>query len=143
MVARYLLALMVLRMAAVPFSDEEVALAQIMQGEAGHEFMGDTGAAACAVGWVARNRLESGEYGSSYQEMKPDFNGAIITDPKWRYLAIARLVVHGRRDPTGGALYVLSRQDMDQLGFDEGEATLVLRASAQRGLFFFREWSGE
>ena len=143
LVARYVLALIVLRMAAVPFSAEEIALAQIVQGEASHEFMRDRGAAAYAVGWVARNRLESGQYGSSYQELRGEFNGAIITDPKWRYLAIARLVVNGQRDPTGGALYVLSQQDMDQLGFSEEGATLVLRASAHRALFFFREWPAD
>lgn len=70
LIARYLLALMVLHMAAMPFSAEEIALAQIAQGEANHQFMRDAGAAAYAVGWVARNRLVSGKYGSSYKEVK-------------------------------------------------------------------------
>jgi hypothetical protein len=70
--------------------------------------MRDDGAAAYAVGWVARNRLESGQYGASYQELRGEFNGTLITDPKWRYMVIARLVINGRNDPTEGALYVLS-----------------------------------
>jgi hypothetical protein len=36
-----------------------------------------------------------------------------------------------------------SQQDVDKLGFDEEEATLILRASESRALFFFREWQGE
>lgn len=140
LIARYLLALVVLHMAAMPFGAEEIALAQIAQGEAKSQFMRDRGAAAYCVGWVARNRLESGKYGSSYKEVQADFNGSIVTDPKWRYLAVARLVVHGREDPTSGALYVLSQQDMDRLGFSEEGATLVLKASPHRGLFFFKEW---
>lgn len=126
-----------------PFSAEEIALAQIIQGEADHEFMRDDGAAAYAVGWVAKNRLGSERYGASYQELQAGFNGTIIKAPKRRYPAIARLVINGRRDPTDGALYVLSQQDMDKLGFDEGQATLILRASEHRALFFFEEWQGE
>lgn len=142
-ITRFMLTLVVLRMAAVPFSGEEIALAQIIQGEAGHEFMRDDGGAAYCVGWVVKNRLTSGQYGASYQELRAEFNGTIIIDPKWRYLVIARLVIHRQEDPTGGALYVLSRQDMDKLGFDEAGACFVLRASQQRGLYFFREWLEE
>lgn len=140
LVARYILAMMVLRMAAMPFSAEEIAVAQIVQGEANAQFMRDGGAAAYAVGWVARNRLESGQYGASYQELRAEFNGTIVRAPKWRYLAVARMVVNGQRDPTSGALYVLSQQDMEQLGFSEEGATLVLRASEHRALYFFKEW---
>ena len=140
LVARYLLAMMILRMAAMPFSAEEIALAQIVQGEANAQFMRDGGAAAYAVGWVARNRLETGRYGASYQELRAEFNGTIVVSPKWRYMAIARAVSNGRRDPTSGALYVLSQQDVDRLGFDGQKASLVLRASEHRGLYFFKEW---
>ena len=143
LIAKYILAMIVLHMAAMPFSAEEIALAQIIQGEANAQFMHDAGGAAYAVGWVARNRLESGQYGASYQEMRAGFNGTIVVSPKWRYMAIARLVVNGQDDPTKGALYVLSRQDMDKLGFNEGQATLILRASEYRALFFFEEWQDE
>ena len=143
LIAKYILAMIVLHMAAMPFSTEEIALAQIIQGEADHEFMQDDGAAAYAVGWVARNRLQGGQYGLSYQEVRAGFNGTVIKAPKWRYLAIARLVINGQQDPTGGALYALSQQDMDKLGFDEEQATLILRASEHRALFFFEEWQGE
>jgi hypothetical protein len=143
MMAKYLLAMLILRLVATPFVPEEIALAQIIQGEASHEFMEDDGTAAYAVGWVARNRLESREYGASYQELRGEFNGTLVTDPQWRYMVIARLVINGENDPTNGALYVLSQQDMDKLGFDEEQATLILRASASRALFFFKEWQGE
>ena len=139
---RLMLTIVVLRMAAFPFGAEEVALAQIIQGEAGHEFMYGRSAGAYCVGWVARNRVQSGLYGESYQDLD-GFNGRLTGDPSWRYLAIARVVInyHGD-DPTGGAMYVLSQQDVDRLGFDEGKATLVLRASKQRALLFFVEWPG-
>lgn len=140
-IARFLQILMILRMAAVPFSDEEIALAQIVQGEANHEFMRDSGMSAYCVGWVVRNRFKAGKC-ESYADCQKDFNGTIITDPKWRYLAVARLVVNGQRDPTGGALHVLSQQDMDELGFDESEASLIIRTSEHRGLYFFQEWPG-
>lgn len=142
--ARFMVTLMVLRMAAMPFSDEEIALAQIMQGEANHQFMRSY-VPAYAVGWVARNRLESDEYGSSYQEMQAGFNGAINRAPQWKYMALARLVMNHRRwrDLTRGALYVFSQQDVDELGFDAQEASLILRASDHRALYFFREWPGE
>ena len=135
------LTLIVLRMAAVPFSAEEIALAQIVQGEASHEFMHYDSAPAYCVGWVARNRLESGKYGESYQDLD-GFNGRLMGDPGWRYMAIARLVINAEEDPTHGAMYVLSQQDVDRLGFDGGEATLVLRASQVRALYFFKEWQG-
>ncbi len=143
LIARYFLVLIILRMAAVPFGDEEIALARIIQGEAGHEFMAYNSAPAYCVGWVVRNRLASGEYGSSYQEIAAGFNGTLNRAPKWRYMAIARLVMSGHEDPTGGALYVLSQQDVEGLNFDVERATLVLRASPGRALYFFREWQGE
>lgn len=141
--ARWLfVTLVVLRMAAVPFNAEEIALAQIAQGEAGHEFMYHDSVPAYCVGWVARNRLATGQYGKSYQEVA-GFNGKLNTDPKWRYMAIARLVMYSEDDPTEGALYVLFQQDVDKLGFDEDRATLVLRASERRALLFFTEWVEE
>lgn len=141
-VTRFMVALVILRMAAMPFCDEEIALAQIMQGEANHQFMGSF-VPAYGVGWVARNRLESGEYGESYQALRAEFNGTVDRAPQWKYMALARLVMAGERDPTGGALYVFSQQDIDKLGFDEAGATLILRASAARALFFFKEWPEE
>jgi hypothetical protein len=138
-IARFMVMLIVIRMAAVPFSAEEIALAQILQGEANHQFMGSH-VPAYAVGWVARNRLEAGDYGSSYQELQAGFNGAINRAPQWKYMATARLVMNGKWDPTDGALYVLSQQDVDQLGFAAEEASLVVRASAHRALFFFKDW---
>lgn len=137
----YLWGLVVLRMAAIPFRPEEVALAQILEGEAGYQFMRDGGVSAYHVGWVARNRLEAGKC-ESYLHCQKDFNGAISTDPQWRYKAIARLVINGKRDPTGGALHVLSKQDVDKLGFDVEEASLVIQASLYRRLYFFEEWPG-
>jgi hypothetical protein len=142
-ITRLMLMLALLRATATPFSDEEAALAQIIQGEASHEFMRDNGEAAYCVGWVAKNRLESGEYGSSYQEVQEGFNGSIVTDPKWRYLVVARLVIYHRNDPTDGALYALSQQDVDRLGFGGAEACLVLVASAERAVYFFKEWPGD
>lgn len=139
-IARFMVTLIVLRMAAVPFSAEEIALAQILQGEANHQFMMGSYVPAYTVGWVVRNRLESGEYGSSYQELQAGFNGVINRAPQWKYMAMARLVINGKWDPTGGALYVLSQQDVDKLGFAMEEASLVVRASEQRALFFFKEW---
>lgn len=143
-VTRFMITLIVLRMAAMPFTNEEVALAQIMQGEANHQFMRSY-VPAYAVGWVARNRLESGEYGSSYQELQVGFNGAINHAPQWIYMAMSRLVMNHRRwrDLTRGALYVFSQQDVDELGFNAREASLILRASDHRALYFFREWPGE
>ena len=135
----YLWGLLVLRMVAVPFSLEEIALAQIIQGEANHEFMRDNGMSAYCVGWVVRNRLEAGKC-QSYLHCQRDFNGTIITDPQWWYLFIARLVINGEEDPTAGALHVLSQQDVDELGFDVEEASLVIRASAYRSLYFFERW---
>lgn len=142
-IARFMVTMAVLRMAAVPFSAEEVALAQIMQGEANHQFMRSYVPAYC-VGWVARNRLESGEYGSSYQELQAGFNGTISRAPQWKYMAVARVVMKQRKwkDPTRGALYVWSRQDMDELGFDVGKASLILRASEHRALYFLVQWPG-
>lgn len=140
-IAKYLLALLVLRMAAVPFGDEEIALAQIVQGEANHQFMRDTGLSAYCAGWVVRNRIAAGKC-ESYADCQKDFNGSIVQAPGWRYMAMARLAMNNEEDPTGGALYVLSQQDMDQLGFDESEASLILRASEHRALFFFVEWPG-
>lgn len=140
-IARFIVTLAVLRMAAVPFSAEEIALAQIMQGEANHQFMRSYVPAYC-IAWVARNRLESGEYGASYQELRAEFNGTINRAPQWKYMALARVVMNQRKwkDPTHGALYVWSRQDMDELGFDMEKASLILRTSEHRGLFFFVEW---
>lgn len=123
-----------------PSSDEEVGLAQIMQGEAHHQFMhGDYTAAYC-VGWVARNRLETKRYGMSYAEVQDGFSGTINDVPRKEYLILARLVINDTEDPTHGALYVFSRQDVDRLRFDEDEATLVIRASEHRTLIFFAEW---
>lgn len=140
-IARFMVTLAVLRMAAIPFSPEEIALAQIMQGEADHQFMRSYVPAYC-VGWVARNRLESGEYGISYQELRAEFNGTINRAPQWKYMALARVMMHQRKskDPTHGALYVLSQQDMNELGFNMDQASLILRTSKHRGLFFFVEW---
>ncbi len=135
----YLWGLVVLRMAATPFHPEEIALAQILQGEANHEFMRDSGMSAYCVGWVVRNRLEAGKC-ESYAHCQKDFNGTIVTDPQWRYLAVARLVMKGKRDPTGGALHVLSQQDVDRVGFDVEEASLVIQASPYRSLYFFERW---
>lgn len=141
-IAHSMMTLAVLWMAMVPFSAEEIALAQIMQGETHHQFMRSY-MPAYAVGWVARNRLESGEYGSSYQELQAGFNGTINRAPQWKYVAIARLVMNGKQDPTRGALYVFSQQDVDELGFAVERASLILRASEHRALFFFVEWPGE
>jgi len=140
-IARYLLAILVLHMVATPFQSEEIALAQIIQGEANHQFMRDEGMSAYCVGWVARNRLVAGRC-ESYRHCQKDFKGTIIQAPQWRYLAIARLIINSKEDPTGGALYVFSQQDMNQLDFDESQATLVIRASPYRALFFFKEWPG-
>lgn len=142
LLARYLLTMMVLHMAAIPFSAEEIALAQIIQGEAYHGFMRDDGAAAYAVGMVARNRLESGRYGSSYKEVQSGFSGTLAVEPERRYLAVARKVINGTEDPTQGALYVLSQQDVKVLGFGDQAAliTLVLRTSETRALYFYKTW---
>lgn len=141
-ITKYLLALMVLRMAAAPFNDKEYVLAQIIQGEANSQFMHDGGLSAYCVGWVVRNRLAAG-WCESYADCQKDFNGTIIKAPQWRYLAIARLVINNKEDPTRGALYVFSQQDIDRLDFDESEASLILRTSEYRALFFFREWPRE
>jgi len=142
-IARFIVTLAVLRMAAVPFSVEEIALAQIMQGEANHQFMRSYVPAYC-VGWVARNRLETGEYGTSYQELQVGFNGTINRAPQWKYMAMSRMVINARpwNDPTHGALYVWSQQDMEKLGFDVERASLILRTSDHRALYFFVEWPG-
>ena len=70
--ARYLLAMMVLRMAAASFHPEEMALAQIIQGEANHQFMRDAGLSAYCVGWVVRNRIAAGQC-ESYADCQKDF----------------------------------------------------------------------
>ena len=115
-------------------------MAQIMQGEAHHQFMRGSYDGAYCVGWVARNRLETKRYGSSYVEVQAGFNGTINDAPRQEYLVLARLVINGTEDPTHGALYAFSRQDVDRLRFDEDKATLVIRASEHRALMFFAEW---
>jgi hypothetical protein len=140
---RAILILMVWHVVETSLSVEEAALAQIIQGKAHHQFMRDDGAAAYAVGWVARNRLESGQYGGSYQELRSEFNGTVNRAASLRYKVIARMVINNEEDPTGGALYVFSQQDVDRLGFGEEEATLILVASEHRALYFFRRWPGD
>lgn len=137
---RFMIALALSQPAAGPFSSEEIALAQIMQGEAHHRFMGDDFTGAYYVGWVARNRLESGKYGETYAEIQGGFNGTSHSPPRWEYLDLARLVLSGNGDLTQGALYVFSQQDVERLGFAEERATLTIRASEHRALLFFAEW---
>lgn len=137
---RLIVILFVLSAAVVPFSNGEIALAQIIQGEANHQFMHGSYTGAYCVGWVARNRLETNQYGPSYAEIQGGFNGTISDVPQWEYLMLARRVMNGKEDPTGGALYVFSQQDVDRLRFDESKATLVIRASEHRALIFFAEW---
>lgn len=137
---RFMMTLALLQPAAAPFSSEEIALAQIMQGEAHHRFMGGDFTGAYCVGWVARNRLESGKYGETYAEIQSGFNGTNQSSPRWEYLDLARLVLIDEGDPTQGALYVFSQQDVERLGFAEEKATLIIRASEQRALLFFAEW---
>jgi len=137
---QWIVALLLLAMLAAPPLDEEIALAQIMQGEAHHQYMAGSYDGAYYIGWVARNRLLSQRYGSSYIEVQAGFNGTIAGTPRQEYLILARLVISGKKDPTHGALYMFSQQDVNQLGFDESNATLIIRASESRALMFFARW---
>ena len=140
MLDKLIIITLVLGTLAAPPSNEEVALAQIMQGEAHHQYMASNYDGAYCVGWVARNRLLSQRYGSSYAEIQAGFNGTISSVPQREYLVLARLAINGEEDPTRGAVYVFSQQDVDHLGFNESEALLVIRASKNRALIFFAKW---
>lgn len=141
-IAAYLVMLAMLVPVGPPYfvTVEEVLLARIMQGEAGHLYMEGDEAAFC-VGWVARNRLESGRYGSSFSkvEVGSGFAGTVRRS-RQHYYNLARLVLRSKWDPTNGALYALSQQDVDNLEFDVTKATLVIRVSEDRALFFLKNW---
>lgn len=84
-----------------------------------------------AIAHVAMNRLEAG-YG---------WNGWYgWGDPSPESIANAYQVVHRDHDPTGGALYALSHNDMQNLGFDRGEAIVIENPDNGQTLYLLHEW---
>ncbi len=108
-----------------------IDLARIMQGES----PGDK-EAAYMVGWVAKNRLMHPGYGDVYAVVSHGFFGyRADLKPNKEFIALARRVIKSKEDPTGGALYALSRTDITKLGVPPGRADV-----AYGEWFFFRTW---
>lgn len=108
-----------------------IHLARIMQGESPGDLE-----AAYLVGWVAKNRLLHPGYGDTYQVVSYGFFGyRADIEPHEEFIALARRVLRSNEDPTGGALYALSRGDITKLGIPPGRADL-----AYGEWFFFKTW---
>ena len=122
-----------------PSMHQDVREAIDMDGDQIHDEPGVVTARIC--GGVQFTIPEVGSFDLT-SETNPQ-TGTLNTDPGWRYLAIARLVITAEHDPTAGALYVFSQQDVNKFKFNEEAATLVLRASDHRALLFYVEWPGE
>ena len=120
-----------LPMLLLPPQSSAVDLARIMQGES----PGDP-EAAYMVGWVAKNRLLHSSYGDTYSVVSYGFFGyRADMEPNKEFLALARRVIRSREDPTGGALYALSRADITKLGIPASRADV-----AYGEWFFFKTW---
>jgi hypothetical protein len=114
-----------------PSSLSVVDLARIMQGESPGDIE-----AAYMVGWVAKNRLLHPGYGDTYAVVSYGFFGyRADLEPSKEFLSLARKVMRSSEDPTGGALYALSRTDITKLGIPPGRADV-----AYGEWFFFKTW---
>ncbi len=110
---------------------EVLDLARIMQGES----PGDM-AAAYMVGWVAKNRLVHPSYGDTYAVVSYGFFGyRADMQPSKEFLTLARRVMASKEDPTGGALYAMSREDITKLDIPPSRADV-----AYGEWFFFKTW---
>jgi hypothetical protein len=106
-------------------------LARIMQGESPGDMQ-----AAYMVGWVAKNRLLRSTYGDTYAVVSSGFFGyRADMQPDQEFLALARRVITAREDPTGGAIYAMSRSDITKLGIPPSRADVAFGE-----WFFFKTW---
>lgn len=101
-------------------------LAALVSGEA----RGMTAEGQQAIAHVALNRLEAG-YGWD------GWNG--FDEPTSESVMNAYLAVKRDHDPTGGALYALSRNDMRYLGFEKADIVIENPENGQ-ALYLLYEW---
>ena len=88
---------------------DEYWLATVLMSEAS---VGNRTERIC-VGWTVRNRLESGEYGSSIYNIAARGAYSISQEPNRQMMAIASLILMSSiPDPTGGATHFFSPRSM-------------------------------
>jgi len=101
--------------------------------------------------WIAHtaiNRSEAGWWSDSIVEVvEQDFHGWVnVSVPAGWAQEVARQALDARSgngmDITGGALFVLSRQDLVTNGWSAEEAIHAF-TEGEHGLFFFRVWPGD
>lgn len=110
-------------------------LALIVYGEGAGTFS-NTERVATGIAHVALNRAETGwwEYTDGWNGYDPS-----LEPPLWARRIGERVALGHTEDPSGGCLFVLSGQDVEQLGFPIGKAEWsVVRGPWE--LHFYKEW---
>ncbi|HEY65548.1 MAG TPA: hypothetical protein G4O02_13360 [Caldilineae bacterium] len=110
-------------------------LAAILAGEAPVALMGED--AAEAVAWTMRNRMEY--WGHTVEQIKAAYFGR--GQPTEAELEIVERVFAADRteDPTDGAFWAMSRQDVESWGFPKGDLVFVSPKSAVYQIHLYRE----
>jgi len=118
-------------------------LAQAVEGE-GAGLFEDRITVGLWIAHTAINRSEAGWWSDSIVEVvEQDFHGWVnVTVPAEWACEVAKRALMRERDITGGALFVLSRQDLVENGWSAEEAIHSFEEGAH-GLFFFRVWPGD
>jgi hypothetical protein len=89
------------------------------------------------VAHVALNRAEAGWWGSLEETLLQDFHAMDqCSDPEPWAVQVA-LAARNEPDPTGGALFVLSLDDLNRLGYVEPMHSF---SDGRVGLCFYRRW---
>lgn len=89
------------------------------------------------VAHVALNRADAGWWGTLEQTLRRDFHGIHLCGEPEPWAVEVAMKAMGEDDPTGGAYFVLSTDDLNNLGWMEPTQSLE---NGCVGLHFYRRW---
>lgn len=124
--------------------DGVVMLARAVQGEGAGLFGDQRDEVGTWIAHTVLNRVEHERWSSDIEEVITEpggFHGYVnVEEPAPWAIGIALAAVRRQRDVTGGALYMLSRHDLEDHNLFAGHALLHQFNEGRWGLYFFTKW---